>query len=150
MHSIVVVFMKALSTAGLLILITNLLMFGLIFLTDAFLLLLLSTYTGGFMAVSYNAIASLLGALLVGSSFRKYSTRALRKVHDGIYPEREFIHLSSLFISLVTVTILGLFSLIVGLLLYLPPIRNYIGEIIHRKFKKEFNEVYSYRQMTEN
>ena len=147
MKSIVRIFLSTLENAGLLSFIVTMLMFGLIFLADGLLLLLLSTRTGGFMALGGSALISLLGVLLVGSSFKRYGRFAVKRIHTGNYPKEEFIHLSSLFISLIAVAIPGLFSSSIGLLLYIPFIRKIIGRGIHWKFNSEFREVYNYRRM---
>lgn len=149
MRGITLIFLNALGTSGLLNFIAGILIVGFILLADSVLLLILSTYTGGIIALSINAGSSLLGALFAGSSFRKYSISAIGKIHVGIYPEKEFIHLGSLFISLTAATLPGLFSLLISIVLYIPFIRKTAGWLLHRKFSKEFGEVYNYCRMAE-
>ena len=149
MRGIIRVFLQSLEHTGLLNLISILLMFGLIFLADGFFLLLLSDLTGNFIALGCCAFVSLVGAVLVGGSFKRYSLSAMRKIRMGTYPQNEFIHLSAMLISLVAVTIPGFFSACVGFLLYVPVVRRIFGGIIHRRCSSELREVYSYRRMME-
>lgn len=149
MNNMTRLFFRSLELPGLIALVSTTLFIGLMFMADGFLLLLVSSYTGGLAAIAATAVISLLGALLVGSSFHRHSRIALETIHGGVYPRDEFIHLSTLFVSLLLITIPGFFTSLIGGILYLPALRKLLGIMLHRKFEDSFREVYSFSRIQE-
>lgn len=142
-------FLNTLQRTGTFVLISRLLSIGFIFLLDGFFLLYLSSILGGLLSLALMASLCLLGALLVGSSYRRHSRIATVQITSGVYPKLQFSHLTGLFFSLVFTVIPGLFSTLVGLLLYIPPFRLLFGTFVQKHFNQWYQELYGYARISE-
>jgi UPF0716 protein FxsA len=150
MNSVFRTFLRALHPEGLHIFISRLMLAGLLFLGDGLVLLYLSSRFGGLLSTALAAASSLLGALVVGSSFSRHSRLAMTSVAEGRYPRREFVHLSGLFFSLILVCVPGLFTALAGAILYLPPVRQLAGTVIHSRYGASFEELYAFSRAAED
>ena len=149
MTSIFRSFMRALEPPGLQAVISRLMLAGMLVLIDSLVLLYLSSAVGGLMSVAAAAATSLVGALIVGSSFARHSRKALSYIRGGEYPGEEFTHLAGLFPSLILVCVPGLFTALLGSAIYLPPVRRLCGMLIHRRYRDSFDELYAYSRASE-
>ncbi len=149
MNLLVRIFLRSMSISGIADLISKLLFFGLVFICDGLLLLMVSSTIGGFCAIALCAGISLATCIVVGSSFARHSRLARRDITRGNYPKDQFIHLGGLMLSLILGIIPGLFTSFIAGILYLPFSRQLSGKILHEKFSTEFAEVYNYQRMGE-
>ncbi|AHC13505.1 FxsA family protein [Salinispira pacifica] len=135
---------------GLSSFINRLMLLGLMFLVDGYTLLQCASVMGGVSSLTLTVSAALLGALIGGSSYHRYSIKLRSKISAGIYPRREFIHISALLPGLVLMALPGLGSSCIGFLLYIPPFRTAAGKIIYRRWESGFQDLYSFQRASED
>lgn len=134
---------------GLSSFINRLLLLGLILLADGYSLLQCASVMGGIGSLTLTASSALLGALIGGSSYHRYSRKIRQEISRGIYPLREFTHLSALLPGVILMTLPGLSSTLIGFLFYIPPLRMAAGRIIYRRWESGFRELYSFQRASE-
>lgn len=102
---------------------------------------------GNYFILACAAATGLLG-LFIATSQAWRTIRKLRfKIQTGVYPEKEFQHLAGILLASFLLLIPGFITDALGLLFYLPFIRNLVGRGITKPMDHRLKQAYEYLKM---
>lgn len=104
---------------------------------------------GAYLTVAAAAATGLLGLILGSKLLKNNLTFVQAKLHDGIYPRREFDSGAGIFLAAVFLIFPGFITDIIGLVCFLPGLRIGFGRILTRKMDPNLREAYEYLKLSE-
>ena len=125
------------------------LLYSLVPLAEIFLLIYLGTVIGYYFTLALAAFAGLVGMLLALKEFQKNIQSLKTKARRGVFPTQEFINLTGILAASILLLTPGFITDSLGFLLFVPAIRNALGNYILRKTRTNLKEIYEYLQLEE-
>lgn len=123
------------------------LLYSLVPLMEIYLLFYLGGLVGNYLTLALAAATGLIGVLFGTRNFLKNLDLLRRKIRQGLHPTEEFVHLVGILIGGVFLLTPGFFTDLLGLLLFVPGIRNALGGWIIRKTRINLKELYEYLRL---
>ncbi len=124
-----------------------LLLSSLVLLAEAFLLQYVGDHFGEYLSLAVAASTGLFGLIIALREFRVHLEQLRRKAKAGLYPSSEFASLAGVLIGACLLLLPGFITDLAGLVLFLPPARNGVGNIVARKLAVSFKEIYEYLKL---
>jgi UPF0716 protein FxsA len=125
------------------------LLYSLVPLAEIFLLIYLGTVIGYYFTLALAAFAGLVGMLLALKEFQKNIQSLKAKARRGVFPTQEFINLTGILAASILLLTPGFITDSLGFLLFVPAIRDALGNWILRKTRTNLKEIYEYLQLEE-
>lgn len=125
------------------------LLYSLVPLAEIFLLIYLGTVIGYYFTLALAAFAGLVGMLLALKEFQKNIQSLKVKARRGVFPTQEFINLTGILAASILLLTPGFITDTLGFLLFVPAIRDALGNFILRKTRTNLKEIYEYLQLEE-
>ncbi len=123
------------------------LLYSLIPLAEIFLILQLGGILGNYLVIALTAGTGLMGMLIAFSEIENLIKQIKRKLKDGEYPGKEFIGLAGVFAGAILMLTPGFITDTLGLLLFIPVIRNGVGKFITSKMENQLKDIYEYLKL---
>ena len=123
------------------------LLYSLLPLAEIFLLIYLGDRMGNYFTLALAALTGLIGMLFALRGFRKNLDILKRKIRAGEYPGEEFATLTGIFVAAVLLLTPGFITDVLGLLLFVPVIRNGLGRLLIRLTRTDLKELYEYLKL---
>jgi UPF0716 family protein affecting phage T7 exclusion len=118
-------------------------------IADGLLLILLAERYGRYLALAITGATGLLGLFFLGNSVSTTLMTLRRHVSEGRYPRRQYHSLAALVVAGLLLLTPGLFTDVLGLLFYVPPLRLWLGALVCLPIRNELKELYQYLKMDE-
>jgi UPF0716 protein FxsA len=125
------------------------LLYSLVPLAEIFLLIYLGTVIGYYFTLALAAFAGLVGMLLALKEFQKNIQSLKAKARRGVFPTQEFINLTGILAASILLLTPGFITDTLGFLLFVPAIRDALGNWVLRKTRTNLKEIYEYLQLEE-
>jgi len=125
------------------------LLYSLVPLAEIFLLIYLGTVIGYYFTLALAAFAGLVGMLLALKEFQKNIQSLKAKARRGVFPTQEFVNLTGVLAASILLLTPGFITDSLGFLLFVPAIRDALGNWILRKTRTNLKEIYEYLQLEE-
>lgn len=123
------------------------LFFALIPFGEILFILYLGEKLGKYLVLAGTAATGLIGFFLYYGSVKRLIGRIRIRVARDEFPGDDFLGLAGSVLGSVLLITPGFFTDIMGLLLFLPIIRNAIGKILIRKQEIQLKELYEYLKL---
>jgi UPF0716 protein FxsA len=123
------------------------LLYSLLPLAEIFLLIYLGDRIGNYFTLALAALTGLIGMLFALRGFRRNLEVLRQKIRDGEYPGQEFITLTGIFLAAILLLTPGFITDLLGLLLFVPVIRNGLGRLLIRLTRTDLKELYEYLKL---
>jgi len=120
---------------------------SILFIADGFLLLYFAAEYGMYVVLAVAAGTGLVGVIFLINSANTVLERLERRISDGVYPKREYAALAGLIVSGLLLLTPGFFTDALGILVYLPPLRQLMGRLVTRKLDGELRQAYEYLKL---
>jgi UPF0716 protein FxsA len=131
--------------------VTKLLILGLLYslvpLAEIFLLIYLGNLIGYYFTLALAAFAGLVGMLLALQQLRKNLGGLKAKIRRGVFPTQEFINLTGILAASILLLTPGFITDTLGFLLFVPALRDRLGNLILRKTRTNLKELYEYLKL---
>ncbi len=125
------------------------LLVALLIIADTFVYILLSEYVGVFILLAAGGVTALPGIYIVYNSIQNTLGAVRARVRMGRYPRLEYAGLAGLLLSGILLVLPGFFSDIIGVLLYILPIRLAVGLLICSRLEAPLNDAYEHLKLEE-
>ncbi len=125
------------------------LLVALLIIADAFVYIVLSEYIGVFLLLAAAGVTALPGLYVVYNSIQNTLGAVRARVRRGRYPRLEYASLAGLLLSGVLLVLPGFFSDIIGVLLYIFPIRLAVGLLICSRLEAPLTNTYEHLKLEE-
>ena len=125
------------------------LLYSLLPIGEIFLILYLGGRLGNYLTLAVAASTGLVGVLMSLVRLRETNRRLRAKIRAGEYPVGEFVELAGVLCSAVLLLTPGFGTDLLGLLLFVPPVRGAVGRALTRRFDRHLKEVYEYLRLYE-
>jgi UPF0716 protein FxsA len=125
------------------------LLYTLLPLSEIFLIIYMSDFFGQYLLLALAASTGLFGVLIALVQVNKILSSLKEKIKEGEYPGQEFINLAGILTGGVLLITPGFITDFIGLLMFIPPIRNNIGSLITKKLDKQLKEIHEYLKLYE-
>jgi UPF0716 protein FxsA len=113
-------------------------------IADGYVLLTLGEHYAKYAVLTAVALTGFIALFFVLSSAAGTITTIRRRIAEGQYPRREYARLAGLLLAGVLLLIPGFFTDAVGLLFYMPPVRQLVGMAITARHASFLREAYEY------
>ena len=114
---------------------------------DIFLLLYIRDYIGIYLLVALVASTGLLGLLFAYQQIRAILQALRTSVDDGRYPRMEFMNLAGALVASLLLLTPGFVTDLLGILLFLPLLRVFVGRSVNRRMEGRLKELYEYLKL---
>lgn len=125
------------------------LLYSLVPLSETFLILRLGGIFGNYIVLAIAATTGILGVLIAFSEVNQIIKAIKYKLKEGIYPGKEFISLAGVLTGGLLLLTPGFITDFLGLLLFMPVLRNKVGKIITSRMEKNLKDIYEYLKLYE-
>jgi len=125
------------------------LLVALLIIADAFVYIVLSEYIGIFLLLAVAGVTALPGIYVVYNSIQNTLGAVRARVRMGRYPRLEYASLAGLLLSGILLVLPGFFSDIIGVLLYILPIRLAVGLLICSRLEAPLHNTYEHLKLEE-
>ncbi len=123
------------------------LLYSLVPLAEIFLLIYLGDRIGNYITLALAAATGLAGMLIALRSFQKNLTALKEKIRKGVYPGEEFINVAGILVGAILLLTPGFITDCLGLLLFVPGIRQAVGALVLRATGTSMKELYEYLKL---
>jgi UPF0716 protein FxsA len=123
------------------------LLYSLVPLAEIFLLIYLGNAIGYYFTLALAAFAGLVGMLLALQQLRKNLGGLKAKIRRGVFPTQEFINLTGILAASILLLTPGFITDALGFLLFVPALRDRLGNLILRKTRTNLKELYEYLKL---
>lgn len=123
------------------------LLYSLVPLAEIFLLIYLGNLIGYYFTLALAAFAGLIGMLIALRELQKNLQVLKKKMRRGVYPAQEFINLTGILAASILLLTPGFITDGLGFLLFVPGIRNALGNFILSKTRTNLKELYEYLKL---
>lgn len=125
------------------------LLVALLIIADAFVYIVLSEYIAVFLLLAAAGVTALPGIYVIYNSIQNTLSAVRARVRMGRYPRLEYASLAGLLLSGVLLVLPGFFSDIVGILLYILPVRLAVGLLICSRLEAPLTNTYEHLKLEE-
>ena len=126
-----------------------LLFYSLFLLADGFILLYLAPLLGIYATLAIAASTGLIGLVVTVNMIHGKISIMRAKIKEGIYPQQEFDSIAGLILSGILLIVPGFFTNALGIILFLPFIRNFMGHRITKALDSRLKQAYEYMKIEE-
>ena len=123
------------------------LLYSLVPLAEIFLLIYLGNVIGYYFTLALAAFAGLIGMLLAMRQLQRNLRELRKKIRRGAFPTQEFINLAGILAASILLLTPGFITDTFGFLLFVPALRNRLGNWILRKTRTNLKELYEYLKL---
>jgi UPF0716 protein FxsA len=123
------------------------LLYSLVPLAEIFLLIYLGNVIGYYFTLALAAFAGLVGMLVAMRQLQKNLQALKKKTRKGVLPTQEFINLTAILAASILLLTPGFITDTLGFLLFVPAIRDRLGNFILRKSRTNLKEIYEYLKL---
>jgi UPF0716 protein FxsA len=125
------------------------LLYTLLPLSEIFLIIYMSDFFGQYLLLALAASTGLFGVLIALVQVNTILTSLKERIKNGEYPGQEFINLAGILTGGILLITPGFITDFIGLLMFIPPMRNNIGRLITKKLDKQLKEIHEYLKLYE-
>lgn len=118
-------------------------------LADGYVLVLAASRFGVFMALGICASVGFVGMIVTLLAVDATLEHLRERVRRGAYPAQEYAALGSLVVAGLLLIIPGLFTDAIGVVLYTPPFRRFVGTLIVRPLRGRLKDAYEHLKLAE-
>ncbi len=122
---------------------------SLLIVADGYALIRLSGAIGRYLALAVVSSTGLVGLFFLVNSILSTLAAARGSIRAGIFPRHDFARLASLFIAAGLIILPGLVTDIIGVFMYLPPIRVALGLLLIRPLDTQLWQIYEHVKLEE-
>jgi UPF0716 family protein affecting phage T7 exclusion len=115
--------------------------FGIFILLDSLVTIWIASVIGAYFAVAAVGSLTWLSLAILFTSLSRHIRLARTQATKAVDASKEFKHISSLIISALFVISPGILTDIVAWILYIPPIRLFIGSLILNRNQTDFDQL---------
>ena len=122
---------------------------SLLVVADGYALIELSTHLGRYLSLAVVASTGFVGLFFLTNSILATLSAMRRHVRSGSFPKRDFARLAGLFISAGLIVLPGLVTDLIGIVIYIPPLRVAFGLLIIRPLDSQLWQIYEHVKLQE-
>ena len=121
-----------------------LMLYSLVPFGESFLLLMLNAYLGIYLLLAMVASSTLLGFFLIVRPITAILAEIDKSVEAGYFPDEPFAMLAGTLVSAVLLLTPGFVTDTIGLLIFLPFLRRWVGRLITKRMDSRLKGLYEY------
>ncbi len=122
---------------------------SLLIVADGYALIGLSGAVGRYLALAVVSSTGLVGLFFLANSILSTLAAVRGSIRAGVFPRRDFARLGSLFIAAGLILLPGLVTDMIGVFMYLPPIRVGLGLLLIRPLDTQLWQIYEHVKLEE-
>jgi UPF0716 protein FxsA len=122
---------------------------SLLIVADGYALIELSAQVGRYLALALVASTGLIGLFFLINSILTTLAAARRHIRRGSFPKRDFARLAGLFVAAALIILPGLITDVIGVVVYVPPVRLALGLLIVRPLDSQLWQIYEHVKLQE-
>ena len=123
------------------------LLYSILPLMEIVLLIYLGDMTGNYLMLAIAASTGFVGVFVAFGQLRSTIRDLKSKVANGEYPGAEFVSIAGVLVGAMFLLSPGFITDFMGLLLFVPGVRNGMGRMVIRKLKVDMKETYEYLRL---
>lgn len=123
---------------------------SLLTLGDFLTLFIFSNLIGIYLYLALVASLCFIGAGLIVNKIKKTIIRLEKKHDKGIFPDKEFYNITTLYVAVVLVIFPGIVTTLMGFFILIPYFRQLVGLKLTKQLKLDWYAVYEYKEIYNN